>query len=226
MPLYRRENRVIHHVHIPKCAGTSIKQMLEESGWKKIKLAVPSHLINTVRCRKENNAFYTGHEHRSIWENWLMTDASLIPELQFAIVRNPYDRFNSKIRQLGEEQRRVGCPGPAALIQRFRSLAPGLSIDTPTGIGGGTGSMDNHFRPQVDFLGEGTHCYQLEDHLPELIEHLIEKDILLKESAFPVINAKSLPFAGVPWKNSDYEQVHELFKRCYKADFRVLGYDL
>jgi len=159
------------------------------------------------------------HEHREIWGEW-----ETRAEFQFAIIRNPYARFDSKARQLAQELERTAPAHYNSVLELFRGLTPGLTLDTSTGQTGGTGTMDNHFRPQVDFLGEYTHCYRLEDHIPELMEDLVRQDIVPEGSILPVLNSKPISGVDIPWLEPEYREVHAIFKKYYATDFQLFNY--
>ena len=125
MPLYQKDNRIIHHIHVPKCGGTSVFTLLEENGWSRLNLPVPQSLegefhseIKLFERNKEGwEPFYTAHEHAAVWREWF-DGANIDPEFQFATIRNPYDRFNSQLAQIARDPSFMKFP------DGFKSGAP------------------------------------------------------------------------------------------------------
>ena len=88
MPILTRGNEKIHFIHIPKNAGTSIISMLHSEGW--------------IYHDRKNNA---KHETREKWETKFL-DVSY----QFAVVRNPYEKIESKYWQSKRSPGLLGMP--------------------------------------------------------------------------------------------------------------------
>lgn len=79
MPLYKRNKEKIFFIHIPKCGGTSARDVLKQNGWERI---------------KEPDSLKNSHVHmlHKFWKHW--------PEAKdcsnkFTLVRNPADRLAS-----------------------------------------------------------------------------------------------------------------------------------
>ena len=229
MPIYERNNRTIHHIHIPKCGGQSIQKLLVDSGWKRKDLSVPVHLQHEIRKSfKSSEEFQTCHEHRNIWNSW-----NLDLEFQFAIVRNPYDRLMSRMRQskYHNEELFDSVGEIFNFLNWILSAArPGVvQIAYPPGrpsvVVGGEGMMDNHFRPQVDFIGPDTHVYKMEEDIESLFGTLISNGIVSKDSCLEKINSKKGAVdVEIPWNDPSLRQIHTTFCNLYHQDFNLFDY--
>ena len=232
--IYHKENRFIHHVHIPKCAGTSISTMLKSCGWEELNLAVPEHLTHTVRTTfNKDGKMYTDHAHREIWQCW-----NVEPEFRFAVIRNPYSKFISQCRQVILNAHEIvpppkgfaHQPNADVLVDLFPMWEHGVTYTTKQDDGtiavwGGPGDEDNHYRPQVDFLREDVSCYGLENHMDDLIADLTSRGIIPNGTELPRENRSEVPVV-IPWRDSEYAEFHAKFKLLYKTDFHVFGYEM
>jgi len=91
MNFYKRNNRIIHHVHIPKCAGTTIHTMLTREGWEFI---LPEG--SPVKPGGSKKLIKRNHFSAKIWKKWNVFSET---EFEFALVRNPIDRILSQAKQ-------------------------------------------------------------------------------------------------------------------------------
>jgi len=246
LPLFKRDNRIIHHIHIPKCGGTSVKHLLESEGWEKINIPLAkgdqeiedyySNVVDPVRIGiSEDGNLYTDHEHREIWGAWPVE-----VEMQFAIIRNPYGRMHSHIKQYmahrpwhqeaieraKSNNLQVLCP-VSVLEKLLAFIQPGYFDDSHEDYPpfGGQGDEDNHYRRQVDFLGNSTACVKLEQGIDTLLNLLKENNIVSKGAVFPHINSHDVPLA-IPWNEPEYSSCHETFKKLYHDDFKILRYNI
>jgi hypothetical protein len=216
MPVYRRANRTIHHIHIPKCGGSSIGDLLEKNGWDKVRKTIPRHLEHEILGVNP-----THHEHRNVWASWEISS-----EFQFAVIRNPYDRFDSKMRQSWAEENALREEPIKASKDQILVIHPDVvsAIFADMGIQG-VGLLDNHYRPQVDFIGPETEVYTIEDDIPGLLQDLIDKEIVEKSSVFPRVNSKSHLPVKILWDHPAFHDLHKQFKYLYGQDFHLFDYE-
>ena len=89
---------------------------------------------------------------------------------------------------------------------------------------GGVGFADNHWRPQVDFIGPDTAVYNFETEVDSLIKDLKDRDIISKDSQI-AHERKSVPMFDnreIPWR--EMLQFHDEFVNFYRLDFELFGY--
>jgi hypothetical protein len=72
-------------IHVPKCAGTSLKQALEHCGFRKILLDLDVEDVRTGFFRLGTAARMQRHLDPDFWRR----------SVKFAVCRNPYDRLVS-----------------------------------------------------------------------------------------------------------------------------------
>ena len=214
--LYEKDGRIIHHIHIPKCGGTSIRALLRENGWNITENRIPPQLQNEV-CGFDK----THHAHRNVWMSW-----GANPEFQFATVRNPYSKFDSKMRQIANEA--IRDSGGDMSKYEGMTLAPEVKSVRISLIKKVVdfGDLNNHFRRQVDFLGPETFVYKLEDGMQPVLEDLVNREIISADSKIKKLNAKKYLDVKVPWELPEYQELHEVFKNIYQQDFKLFEYEM
>jgi len=212
MPFYKRGDRIIHHIHIPKCGGRSIRRMLRDSAWVIIPNVVPRHLADQIDCGAKTN-----HEHEAIWRCWDQT-----PEYRFAVVRNPYSRFISKIKMELAEYDPYLVPDGSLF-----ALSPeGLAAFINSAKKRNGGFADNHFRKQVDFVDLDTIIFFFEDGLEQVVRDLRKRNIVLDDRLTITEEGKARFKVTIPWLDEEYTELHDEFVRIYSEDFATFGYEI
>jgi len=208
MGLYKKGNKRLHHIHIPKTGGTSIAHLLQSQGWVWVESPpLPKDMKNEIRSNE-----LSPHIHRAIWELW---DQSW--DYEFTTVRNPYERFVSHCRQI-TNARKTTPPTPSGVINLFDKVynehIPNL----------GMGFDDNHFRSQVEFISDKTIIFKLEDQREMLMNFLKENDIISIECSLPKENVsmEHAPHLIVHWPLRPL--LHKQFLNLYGEDFEMFGY--
>ena len=208
MGLYKKGDKRLHHVHIPKTAGTSIAHLLQSQGWVRIDIPpLPEYMKNEIGSREP----YT-HIHHAVWKLWDQTW-----DYEFTTVRNPYERLVSQCRQI-INARKASALTPQGVIDLFNEAhneyIPNL----------GKGFDDNHFRPQVEFISDKTTVFKLEDQGEMLVNFLKENDIISEECSLPKKNVsmEGAPHLVVHWPLCPL--LHKQFLNLYGKDFDMFGY--
>ncbi len=213
MPFYQKDKKFIHHVHIPKCGGRSISNMLADSGWIKMMAEIPDQLLNSIQTACSN---FTNHEHEAIWRCWN------IPEgYRFTVVRNPYSRFISKIKmELAEHDSHLvpdGC--------EFTLSAEVLAGFINAAKKHNGGFADNHFRKQVDFVSSDTTIHFFENGLEQVVCDLRKRNIIDDHLTLTEVG-KARFKVTIPWLDEEYTELHDEFVRIYSEDFAAFGYEI
>lgn len=232
MPLYAKKDRTIHHIHIPGCAGTSVSKLLKDNGWHIISLPIPQMFergfaFEQKEARDENtwNPNYTNHEHKEVWKCWL-EGIGVEPEFQFAVVRNPYSRFESCLKKIKNiDEIKFVEPFDVSTINVVSSdhicddiITFGLNFKN---------FKDNKFLPQCDFLDNGISVYKIETGLNVLLKDLAEREIIREDQSLENLNSSPINLKiDIPWLKNEYELAHFGFKSFYHQDFENLNYPI
>ena len=141
MPLIRYADRLIFFVHIPKTGGTSIEKALQDAGAK-------TALLYGSRFEGYSKTTLQ-HIDAHIYEKIVPAN---FYDYSLAIVRHPFTRLVSEYfyrRKRGFAKR---------TFDGWLNIAMDECPKNPY-------IMDNHFRPQVDFIRPGVEVFRLEDGL-------------------------------------------------------------
>jgi hypothetical protein len=193
MPLFRHKNKVIFFVHIPKTGGSSVEHCLRQSG--AIRALHYHKRLDYLECTMQ-------HMHAELHE-------ILVPEQfhdgSFAVVRHPIDRLLSEYKwrlKLGQINRKFDD----WVNHTFNRYADNPYI------------MDNHIRPQSEFIGKGTKTYRFEDGLDIVVLELAE---LLHIKPQKIEHRRKGDDVTIQWSKTTAERA----KRFYAEDFRNFEYD-
>lgn len=205
MPAFRHDGRLYYFAHVPKCAGTTIERHLEERFGS-------LELLGPTSVRGVSPQHWT----------WPEAEAAFAPEeivYSFAVVRHPVSRFvsefNMRMAQVNPPfPREIGLSDFARWVESRLGKFPSL--------------LDNHLRPQTDFLGPDTRIFRLEDGLDSVLAWL--------DSHFPGAD----PAVGLAHERHRPDATADLFEeveqgldqhviarlqRIYARDFARLGYE-
>jgi hypothetical protein len=76
MPIFQRDGEKLFFVHVPKCGGTSVKEILYQNGWKQLPPEIGGG----------------NHTPRHLWEQ---LPEAVSCDFKFTLVRDPLRRFTS-----------------------------------------------------------------------------------------------------------------------------------
>ena len=145
MPVFYKEGKTILFIHIPKTGGTFVEALFKRNGYEIEFLAHGNNrgFLNTVMHISPQ------HLHLNVLEN--IFDLSKF-DFIFTVVRNPIDRFKSEYRMRNPDGKVPINAWGERVMERFET---------------NPGYLDNHLRPQVDFINSHVHWYKLENKLDE-----------------------------------------------------------
>lgn len=151
MPFIEHNGKRVLFIHIPKAGGTSIEAWMKDiAPLRLFSIGVPL----ASRCTPQH---LRAQDIRALLgENYF--------DLMITVVRNPYDRIASEYRMQTEIAR-----------QGFWKSAIDFSPWLETHL---TRQMterfhlDNHLRPQWEFLGKGVEVFRLEDGLAPVLARM------------------------------------------------------
>jgi hypothetical protein len=199
MPFIEYRGKKILFIHIPKTGGTTVETWLRsvsDLNFHSVGIPVPSKCTpQHYRLRDIRQLFHKGYF-----------------DYTFAIVRNPYDRIASEYRmQATLKQSEFFRKGPTFSLW----LEQNLSAQKNNAF-----HLDNHLRPQWEFVGSGVKIFKMEDGMERAIQHIASSLGLSP----PADVAHELSTAGcsetVVWDRADRLVVQEHYRR----DFLEFGY--
>ena len=146
MPIYRNADRLVLFVHIPKTGGSTVEEVLKARGARQ-----------ALKYHKRLGYANATPQHMP-WEvtrHWVTTEFC---DYIWAVVRNPYNRLLSEYRwrETLSKQDLVGFD--EWVNKTFDQYAA-----TPY-------MLDNHIRPQVEFVSKSVKVFRLEDGLEKAVE--------------------------------------------------------
>lgn len=194
MPIFYKDNKIIHFVHIPKTGGTSIEKLFKNDNYRIILLNQQTSIF--FPCSPQ-------HFHSEINKYIKLEDI----DYSFAVVRSPLERLVSEyfFREFSKEGVSFDFfVKMTFLLYRFNKYI-----------------FDNHIRPQAEFIHEGVDIFRFEDgfdnirkslHLNGLLNINKEIPYLLKskKKAITISNAtlnKIYSFYHVDYENFEYKKI-------------------
>lgn len=198
MPLIYSGGKKVFFAHIPKTGGTSIQDYLFNRFGSLT-------LLGRHRQYKNGSSLIVSATHLSAYdlEEILPTDL----DWSFAIVRDPVQRLISEYRfQRGASRTsRIGFSIWLRIMIAAARRDPRI--------------YDNHIRPQVDFLLEGTEIFRIENGLDKIIPHI---DDIMTQSA-PSLKIRHMLKGKTEPVHIHREDLRVIFD-FYAADFERFGY--
>ncbi|MBU2983550.1 sulfotransferase family protein [Lentibacter algarum] len=153
MPLVRLGQKLVFFAHIPKTGGSSLEDWLSAAGRVALR---HNSAIEGMHCPPQ-------HMHAALFEP-LFKNGFL--DASFAVLRDPTARLVSEYRyRRGQVERRGKREMPS--FERWAERAFRLYEDNPY-------FLDNHIRPQAEFVGDGMKLFRLEDGLEAVTDWLQE----------------------------------------------------
>lgn len=223
MPILRKDGRKIYFAHVPKCAGSSLYNVLMAEGWHMANFGRPQGPLGTTGTAKmireqfgitdlQKEGDYSGivtsvqHVTADIWGKWGPFDSS------FALIRHPIERFRSAYSyRYVTEVAKAKLKHSAAILAEFHSLMAEVFVKE---LPGAPHVLDNHFRPMLDFLLPDTKVYALEHGGIEQLRADLGLSGLLphdkKSESYVDLSPEILEFVRQHYKD-DIEWFEEMF---------------
>jgi len=203
VPVFIKGDRRILFAHVPKTGGTSVEAMFEVAGWSRILYVIEPRELQPLVCSPQ-------HWHAPILE--AVIDRRTI-EATFMIVRDPVARFRS------EYSFHVRDPqlGRAEYVEAWAESVFGMfKADRYV--------LDNHLRPQAEFVLPQADIYQLEAGLDAILADLDQQHRLdLPAGALHLYDSAS--DGGLKSRDVEISDKLEAFLReVYAIDYEVFGF--
>ncbi|WP_062467530.1 sulfotransferase family 2 domain-containing protein [Demequina maris] len=209
MPIFRTGQTSVLFIHIPKTGGTSIERAFLKADWSMELRDGRSGKANPNWVRRTSPQHY----QTSVLESFLMFERF---ESVFTIVRDPLRRLVSEFIWSMRTSDEVDTSPEALEDWTVKTLR--RAVRNPW-------VLDNHIRPQVEFLHPLAHVYRFEDGLGEAMASLRESTGI----DVPTKIERALDSSSIAKiRSSDVvvnDRVKELVANFYREDYRVLGYE-
>ena len=190
-------DRTILFVHIPKCAGSSVEAWLARHA--------PLNMWNPMAplASRVTPQHHTAGDLRAMFDDGFFDYA-------FAIVRDPYARIESEYRMRMMLRQGPATPPFSSWLAHHVQAARNNPF-----------ALDNHLRPQSDFLDSDMRIFKLEDGLDAALAR-VAVDCGLADQPVGRERVTVDRFKGtIRWAGRDRILVNEFYAR----DFELLGYE-
>ena len=218
MPFWRKEDRTIHFIEIPKTGTTSVGEILKANGWEIDK--------KSNDFLKQNHVGFDEHSHRKIYE---LIDMPC--EFEFTTVRNPIDRFVSNvyfiISHWAQGIGNVPESFPSQEEVTSRSMIHFMHSVFTKLVNVDVHAEYNRYCPQHLFIRKKTKVFKLENETEALLNELKSRNIILDSQTMLHKNKSTLDTlkkASPDWEYAP--QVSQYFCDFYKKDFEMFNYKM
>lgn len=199
MPFIQHNGKRVLFIHIPKAGGTSVETWMNGiAPLRLFSMGIP----HASRCTPQH---YRAQDIRALLGEGFF-------DLAVTIVRNPYDRIASEYRmraELAKESFWKGLPAFSPWIEENLDRQQRERFH-----------LDNHLRPQWEFLGNDVEVFRLEDGLAAPLARIA--DVLsVAPPEMPPHELRSAP-QEIVWDVADRIRV----QTHYAKDFERFGYPL
>lgn len=154
MPIFTKDDKGVLFVHVPKTGGSALEDLFLSDGWKAT--------YRDGRMGKGRPNWYRRcspqHMHSGPLREILHLERF---DAIFMLVRDPVARFRSEYLMRNAKNLRLD----AASVEAWADKQLRRFEQDPY-------TLDNHLRPQVEFLVPGTLVHRLEDGIETLVKEL------------------------------------------------------
>lgn len=201
MPLFIYEKKSFIFMHVPKSGGSSVEWTLKKT--------CKTHMLNAnVNSNKSlSMPCNPQHFHAEIMESFF--DSTEI-DFSFLVVREPLQRLLSeyKYRKLSRTKRGLKIKPFSEWVQTtFEKYEDNSYI------------LDNHIRPQSEFIYPNANIFKLENGLGEVIKFVSSK-LEINTDQFTEAHRNSSSNEKIEVDSKVIKLVHEF----YSKDYELLGY--
>lgn len=199
MPFFNVNGKNVLFIHVPKTGGTSVESWMSDHATVRFRsVGVP----DALQCTPQHLRMT---DFRKLFGDDFFDYA-------FMIVRNPYDRIVSEYRMRAAEAIQ-GFWGEAPTFSQWLESSLKLQQRDPW-------CLDNHLRPQWEFVGSGVDVFKFEDGLENIVRRVADRIGLAAPDALPRKMELGGSVGSVDWDHHD----RILVRKQYDRDFLEFGY--
>ena len=204
MPLFVKGAVSVLYIHVPKTGGTSIEHLFQSQGFRSEFLdAGPQNSFNKYRkCSPQ-------HLHA---EPLLALLRPGTIDFTFMTVRHPFSRL------LSEYKMRVRIDREPLPLCRWLDRVLKRYVETPH-------LMDNHFRPQSEFVIPGCDVFRQEDGFgATFLERLEQRTgmTLSDDEAWSITHHNR--DTGLHVEQAEIDRARPIVEQFYRQDYATFGY--
>jgi hypothetical protein len=197
MPFAEIAGRRVLFVHIPKTGGSSVEEWL--AGHAPLNFVGPSQHLKSSAQHLPHSFYVT--LFRPGWFDYA-----------FTIVRDPYDRLASEYRVRRGDMEKRGYSHPPAFGEWVTTQLEACAKNPFV--------LDNHVRPQIDFVGEGVEIFRFESGLRAVLDAVAARLGLPPPETVPHRRKSQETEEEPRWDAQSILKANDF----YRADFDLLAY--
>lgn len=207
MPIFTRGDRAVLFVHVPKTGGTTLEKMLVGAGWEVGFRATPRTHPTQARLHRVSPQHY----HADLLAQTLRLDRF---DTTFLVTRDPMARFRSEYAMRNKRHPEAGTA--AHVAEWAGSIARRVRRNPSV--------LDNHLRPQHEFVLPGARVFRLEDGMESIIRTLNDEAGLGLSDDVPqhLLSGKDGRIASRDVQVTP--SVERWVRDFYARDYDLLGY--
>lgn len=206
MPVFLSETQNVLFVHVPKSGGTTMERMFSASGWRMRFYGTAKSEPRLKPLRRCSMQHYHGALLREVFDLGRF-------DLRFMVVRDPIARFRSEYLMRTRNDPRTD----AASVEAWATKVLDRYAANPY-------VLDNHLRPQHEYLVDDLMLFRLEDGL-EAAASAVESALGVTLRRDVQRGQDSVQRAGVSSSQVEISPaLEERLRDLYAEDFSAFGY--